>query len=150
MALAELHARRLATVFTVLEAALGRIELVLQDSETNDDDLPPRRLTEIQIRGIRQSIQQIRARIEHATRSFSIRVQKPGVRQALAAELSSLWVVLENARPTRMEGYGRKFSAADRADWEELIDELLRDVEQLRRLALGETTESGPSDFYSV
>ena len=150
MALDELHARRLATVFTVLEGALDRIELLLQNSETNDDDLPSRRLTEIQIREIREIIQHIRTRTHNAIRSFSIRVQKPEVRQALAAELSALWVVLENARPTRMVGYGRKFSAADRADWEELIGELLNDVEQLRGLALGETTESGPSDFQSV
>jgi hypothetical protein len=39
----------------------------------------------------------------------------------LAAELSNLWVVLENAMPKRMKGYGKEFDPTDKGDWEHLI-----------------------------
>ena len=51
----------------------------------------------------------------------------------VAAELSRLWVVLENARPERMKGYGRKFSPEDKADWEKMIEGLMDEVKDIRR-----------------
>jgi hypothetical protein len=147
MALDELHARRLATVFTVLEGALDRMELLMRSAHAVEGAPFP---SAGQIRMFEEKIAEIRARIRQAAQRFSLRHQKPPVRQALAAELSALWVVLENAKPSRMKGYGRKFSAADRADWEELIGNLLNDVEQLRKLASGHSAESGASDFHPV
>ena len=54
----------------------------------------------------------------------------------LIAELSTLWVVLENARPERMKGYGVEFAPEDRAEWEDLITALMNDVEQVRGIVL--------------
>ena len=51
----------------------------------------------------------------------------------MAAELSRLWVVLENARPERMRGYGREFSPEDKADWDKMIEELMSDIKEIRR-----------------
>jgi len=51
----------------------------------------------------------------------------------LAAELSRLWVVLENARPERMKGYGREFSPEDKVDWDKMIDGLMSDIKEIRR-----------------
>jgi hypothetical protein len=65
---------------------------------------------------------------------LSIQLRKPEPRQVLAAELSTLWVVLENARPERMKGYGREFSPADKADWENLIEGLISDIKEMRRI----------------
>jgi hypothetical protein len=33
-----------------------------------------------------------------------------------------------------MKGYGREFSPVDKADWEELIEGLMWDVNEMRRL----------------
>lgn len=147
MSLNELHARRLATVFTVLDGALNRIELLMRSIGTLEDSPG---FSADQIRAVREKMDRIRNRIKAARGRFSIRPQKPPARQVLAAELSALWVVLENAMPARMKGYGREFDAADQTDWERLIRGLLNDVEQLRAIALCEKSEFGRSEFRST
>jgi hypothetical protein len=132
MALDELHARRLATLISVFESALDRMELVLKSLEsTSDESQSP---SHGQIRQAREKMETVRNRLSKSLRRFSIRLRKPGPRQVLAAELSRLWVVLENARPERMKGYGREFSPADKADWEKLIEGLMSDIKELRRI----------------
>jgi hypothetical protein len=128
MALDELHARRLATVANVFESALDRMELVLKSLESADED------ERGQIRQVREKMAMVRGRLSESLEHFAIRPRKPGPRQVLAAELSRLWVVLENARPERMKGYGREFSPADKAAWEKLIEGLMSDVKQMRRI----------------
>ena len=36
-----------------------------------------------------------------------------------------------------MKGYGREFSPADKTAWENLIEELMSDVKEVRRLVRG-------------
>jgi len=128
MALDELHARRLATVANVFEGALDRMELVLKSLESAGED------ERGQIRQVREKMATVRSRLSDSLEHFAIRLRKPGPRQVLAAELSRLWVVLENARPERMKGYGREFSPADKAVWERLIEGLMSDVKEMRRV----------------
>jgi len=133
MSLDELHARRLATVVTLVERALDRIETLFRGIEKGDE--ASRSAAEInteQIRQIRNRSEEIRRRLRTASERFAIHPHKPDPRQTLGAELSSLWVILENARPRRLKGYGREFDPADKADWEELIHNLLRDVDEIR------------------
>lgn len=127
MALDELHARRLATVASVFEGALDRMELVLKSLESAGEAECE------QIRQVRGKMEAIRSRLAESLKQFAIQLAKPGPKQVLAAELSRLWVVLENARPERMKGYGREFSPADKTAWENLIEELLSDVKEIRR-----------------
>ena len=133
MALDELHARRLATVASVFESALDRMELVLKSlKSTGGNDLLP--LKPEQIRMGREKMVTVRNRLSDSLKRFSIQLHKPEPMQVLAAELSTLWVVLENARPERMKGYGREFDPLDKADWEELIEGLISDIEEIRRV----------------
>jgi hypothetical protein len=145
LALDELHARRLETVMTLVENALERIELLLAGVEAaggwgGDSPAHGSAIAPGQIREARRRSEEIRKRLRSAARRFSIRPHKPEPRQTLAAELSSLWVILENARPRRMKGYGREFAPADRADWESLVHDLLAEVEHIRS-AVSPTTE---------
>jgi hypothetical protein len=135
MALDELHARRLATIVTLVENALERMETALRGMQ-NDHAPDSANLTPNQVRRIHEEMEAVRKRLEEITERFSVRPQKPELRQAFAAELSSLWVILENALPERMKGYGREFAPEDRTDWERLIRALLRDIEQIRRSVL--------------
>ena len=80
----------------------------------------------------RQKMEEMRHKLRDALDHFSVRFMKPEPRQALAAELSTLWVVLENSLPERMKGYGKEFTPADRKNWEGLIRALLEDLNQLR------------------
>jgi len=132
MALDELHARRLATVISVFQGALERLDLLLATLETGSVD----ETTEIkpeQVRSARETMAAVRTRLAEYANRFSIRVRKPGPRQVAAAELSRLWVVLENARPERMKGYGREFSPGDKVDWDNMIEELMADIKEIRR-----------------
>jgi len=133
MALDELHARRLATVAIIFESALDRMEQVLKSLESPYGEGPaPVQAEHVGL--AREKMRTIRTRLSASLNRFSIQLRKPEPRQILAAELSTLWVVLENARPERMKGYGRKFSPADKADWEELIEGLISDIEEIRRV----------------
>jgi hypothetical protein len=133
MALDELHARRLATVASVFGSALDRMELVLKSLESAGGDEPSRVKAE-HIRLGREKMATVRSRLSDSLKRFSIQLRKPEPGQVLAAELSTLWVVLENARPERMKGYGREFSPSDKADWENLIEGLMGDIKEMRRV----------------
>jgi len=76
----------------------------------------------------------IRTRLSESLNRFSVQLRRPEPRQILAAELSTLWVVLENARPERMKGYGREFSPVDKSDWENLIEGLMSDIKEMRHV----------------
>jgi hypothetical protein len=54
----------------------------------------------------------------------------------LLAELSALWVILENARPQRMKGYGRELAPQDKAEWETLVQNLMHEIDLIRSAAL--------------
>jgi len=136
MALDELHARRLATIGNLFDAALNRMDLVLRSADQSRDGGEAPHLSAEQTRFVRDKIAAIRSRLHAGLRHFSVRLQKPEPKQMLVAELSTLWVVLENASPKRMTGYGREFSHQDKADWEKLIQTLLQETELIRREVL--------------
>ena len=132
MALDELHARRLVTVISVFESALDRLGLLLKSLETGSRDDPPD-INPEQIHRVREKMSAVRARLAESAKRFSIQVRKPSPKQVVAAELSRLWVVLENARPERMKGYGREFSPEDKAGWDKMIEGLMSDIREIRR-----------------
>ena len=136
MALDELHARRLATVAKLLDAALDRMELILRSVEGSNDGEVSSPITVKQARVARDKMATIRSRLAEGLKHFSVLLQRPTPKQMLAAELSTLWVILENARPERMRGYGREFAPQDRAEWENLIRGLMYDIEQIRGIVL--------------
>ena len=132
MALDELHARRLATVGNLFAAALDRMEQVLRSVENGADGGKASRLSAEQAQFIRHKMANIRSRLHQGLQHFSVRLQKPEPKQMLIAELSTLWVILENARPERMKGYGVEFSAQDKAEWKDLIQALMDETELIR------------------
>jgi hypothetical protein len=133
MALDELHERRLATVINLFEDALDRIELVLESAEPPQESEREPQPGAAEISRIRTVAGRIRERLQAATERFEVNRARPPWRQKLAAELSALWVVAENATPRRMKGYGREFAAQDRADWDALFRDLLHEIERMRR-----------------
>lgn len=136
MALDELHARRLATVGKMFETALDRMELVLRSALEGDASGESFGITAEQAQIIRDRMTKIRSRLREGLGHFAVLVQKPELKQMLVAELSTLWVILENARPERMKGYGREFGPEDKAEWEKLIQALMHETEMIRRVVL--------------
>ncbi len=134
MALDEQHARRLTTVLTLLESAIERMEATLKRLDLRSSDRPELPgLSAGQIHQARHELRLMRRHVREIAERFGVHRQTPEPRQVIAAELSSLWVALENTLPERMKGYGREFAPEDRADWERLIRALLHDTERVRR-----------------
>jgi hypothetical protein len=141
MALDELHERRLTTLMNLFDDALDRIELVLasaQQGRAGDTEPPP---THDEVNLIRARAANIHGCLEAAALRFGVKRARPGWRQKSAAELSTLWVVLENAMPKRMKGYGRDFKPQDQSDWEHLIRALLRDIDKMREAGSSKTDD---------
>ena len=136
MALDELHARRLSTVGNLFDAALDRMGLVLRSAEESAERGEASPVSAEQARFIRERMAVVRGRLHEALQHFSVRLQKPEPKQMLVAELSTLWVILENARPERMKGYGVEFAPQDKAEWENLIQALIRETELIRGAVL--------------
>jgi hypothetical protein len=136
MSLDDLHARRLATVARVFDAALDRMELILRSAEDGNGGPEFSRITSEQVQVTREVMATVRSRLQEGLRQFSVQLQKPEPKPMLVAELSTLWVVLENASPERMKGYGREFSPHDRTAWENLISDLMHGIEEIRRIVL--------------
>jgi len=120
----------------MFDAALDRMELILRSAEEGSDIGETSRIPAEQARAARDKMAIIRIRLQEGLRHFSVQLQRPEPKQMLAAELSTLWVILENARPERMKGYGREFAPQDRAEWENLIQTLLHETEQIRGIVL--------------
>ena len=155
----ELHARRLATVANIVESALDRLELLFRSLEASSEAQTPHDalesefavavgsgITPAQIQQAREQMASLRHRLRKALERFSVRPSKPEPRQILAAELATLWVVLENARPGRMKGYGKKFAPADQTAWEEMVEGLLRDLEKIRTITVADKRSIRPSE----
>lgn len=142
MALDELHERRLATLMNVFEDALDRIELVATTARQEAQDVAEPPPTHEQVSRIRAAADDIRQRLEGAMLRFGVKRARPGWRQKILAELSTLWVLLENTLPKRMKGYGREFKPQDQSDWECLIRDLLQEIDRMRETALQK--EGGP------
>ncbi len=137
MALNELYARRLATLVTLIEDAIERIERILtKQSALLDAGLPSVRLTHAQIDQAHQHLQVMRRHVRELADRFNVQRRTPEPQQVIAAELSSLWVMLENSLPEQMKGYGREFAPDDRKDWEQHVRALLQDTERIRQAAL--------------
>jgi len=104
MALDELHALRLAIVITVVEGAMDRIESLLRRVENQDTANTRPQISAKRILQLQQGIGSVRRQLQQAVARFGVQPTQPEPRQVVVAELSALWVTLENAMPKRMTG----------------------------------------------
>ena len=125
-----------ATIGNLFDAALDRMAQVLRSAEESHHGGEASRFSAEQARLIREKMATIRSRLHESLRHFSVRLHKPEPKQMLVAELSTLWVILENARPERMKGYGAEFLPQDKDEWESLIEYLMHETELIRATVL--------------
>jgi hypothetical protein len=132
MELHELHRGRLEATVSLIEDALERMEHLLaessrrgivravQDSLSSDDRA-----------SLLQNVRQFRVELREFAGHFCLRRHARDIRQICSAELSTVWVMLEDCRPTRMKGYGVEFSPSERAELEGNLEQLLVRVKTL-------------------
>jgi hypothetical protein len=98
MQLHELHARSLESAVILADGAARRMERLLV--EAGQEGL---------IRPISNSLSPDSGeKLLAQVREFSAR--PVDIRQVLSSEVSALWVIFEDCRPSRMRGYGQDFS----------------------------------------
>src|SRR5260370_30030317 len=124
MALNEAYERRLTALVALIGESLDRVERLLRNQNSSGKD-QARQITSEQIHQVHQKAETIRKRLAEAIEHFRLRPQRPELRQVAAGELSQLWVMLENARPEKMKGYGIELAHSDRQQWDSLIQQLL-------------------------
>ncbi len=136
MNLHEFHARRLESTVGLAEAAIDRTEQLLRAGQNGvvrkvHDSLSSEVRAELlgRLRELRQALEALAA-------DFALAPHGLDIRQILDAELSTLWVMLENCRPARMKGYGQAFDPQARAALESHVEKLLDAVLSLRRLVM--------------
>jgi len=133
IALHELHQRRLEVMVELVDNALDRVERLVEKARRegiiktvqNPFSLPERDRLLAKSRELRAELREFASR-------FGLRRHEADLRQILNAELSSMWVMLENCRPKRLKGYGQPFSPEAWEALEESIERLTAMVSALR------------------
>lgn len=136
----ENHLRRLATSLHLLEAAAERVDLLLRQGAVATpqlvvtDALSPEMKELVLLR-----LQQLREEIARTMAAWRLPPRARDLGRILNAEISSMWVNLEDLRPHRMLGRGPIAPQAAEA-LEAHIGSMLALVDDLR-LRLGEEME---------
>ncbi|HTQ61897.1 MAG TPA: hypothetical protein VMI32_16865 [Candidatus Solibacter sp.] len=134
MKLHELHARRLEATLSRADEAIHRMESLLMNDEQDgavrkiENKLSPKSRETLLAK-----LHTLKIMLAGMAESFSLQPHPLDTRRVLNAEISTLWVQLEDCRPRRMKGYGQQFSQQASAALEEAVEELLQHVLAMRK-----------------
>jgi len=125
MTLHPFHARSLASTLTLADASVRRMQRLLANggedglirSITSSLSADERAVLLRDVRSLQQML------VEMAS-AFSLPRSDLDLRRVLDGELSGLWVLFEDCRPRRMQGYGQEFSGGDETRLENTVNHL--------------------------
>jgi hypothetical protein len=125
MKLHEFHARSLESAVSLADGAARRMErLILEDGQqglirpiTNTLSPEARKRLLTQVRELHVMLAQL-------VEEFCLSARPLDIRQVLNAEVSALWVIFEDCRPSRMTGYGQDFPREADAALNGFVDRL--------------------------
>jgi hypothetical protein len=133
MKLHEYHARSLEAALSRADQAMNRMEQLLEDGGHEgvvrkiENSLPP------MARGLLLAeLRSLRVLLNSMAQTFSLEEHALDMRAVMNAELSTLRVVFENCRPSRMKGYGQGFAPEARTALEEIVEKLLTQILTIR------------------
>jgi len=132
--LSDNHRRVIASGMLIVDAAVVRMLDLLEDRNS------PAALktiegsvTESEREQIRAGLVHLQALIASFVRKFDLKPSKKNLRRILAADVSQIWVALEDSRPARIRGYGAMpISSAESLEAD--LHELLLVANRLRAL----------------
>lgn len=137
MKLHELHARSLESTMILADESVLRMLRLLRDGGQQGI---VRRVINTMSEGARRDLTDAIGALARDFRSFaadfSLEQHDLDLRRVLDAELSSLWVDLQDCRPDRMKGYGQTFAPEAGALLENRIERLLARIEAIRTTLL--------------
>jgi len=131
----EFHARSLESTLILADEAMLHMERLLrEDGQTGiirrvESTLTP----EFQLT-LLQEVARLRSLLAQFATEFSLEPHLLDVRRVILAELSSLWVNLQDSRPDRMTGYGKIFDEDASRLLLVHVEKLLGQVNNMRML----------------
>jgi hypothetical protein len=137
MKLHEFHARSLESSLILADESVLRIRRLLRDGGQRGiirritNSLSDEKRAELLA-----SAEALHRTFTKFAEDFSLEPHPLDLRRVLDAELSSLWVDLQDCRPDRMKGYGQKFAPEAFERLETTIEALLAQIEEMRALLL--------------
>ncbi len=133
MKLHEFHARRLESTLSLADASMDRMEKLLTEG---GQGAVVRKVEDTLSREARDAIlnqiRALRALLAQMASALSLNAHSMDIRRVLDAELSTLWMMLENCRPSRMKGYGQEFEPQTRAALDEYVEKLVDLIVSMR------------------
>jgi hypothetical protein len=132
MKLHERHQRRLEATVQLLEESIARCQRWLEGS--GEGIVRPVRasLGDARRERLAKELEAFRIALGRFSAEFELQSRPVDLAQVLNAEISTVWVMLENCRPKRMKGYGAAFEPEIAAALNGSIDRLLEEVARLR------------------
>ena len=123
--LSDNHRRVIASGMLVVDAAAVRMLDLLEDRNAPATmKVIEGSVTEGESGRIRAGLLQLQALIASFVRKYDLQPSRKDLRRILAADVSQIWVALEDSRPARIRGYGAMpISSAESlgADLQELL-----------------------------
>ncbi len=123
--LSDNHRRVIASGMLIVDAAAVRMLDLLEDRNSPAAmKTIEGSVTESEREHVRASLLQLQALIASFVRKYDLQPSKKNLRRILAADVSQIWVALEDCRPSRIRGYGAMpMSSAEplEADLQELL-----------------------------
>ena len=119
------HRRVIASGMLIVDAAAVRILDLLEDRNSPTAmKVIEGSVNESESEQARASLLQLQALIASFVRKYDLQPSKKNLRRILAADVSQIWVALEDSRPVRIRGYGAMpISSAEslEADLQEML-----------------------------
>jgi hypothetical protein len=137
MTLHEFHARSLASTLTLADASVRRMERLLTNGgEEGLIRFIQNTLSPEESAAVLRDVHSMREMLTAMAATFSLQRNALDLRRVLDAELSTLWVLFEDCRPSRMKGYGQDLFPEDASRLEETVERLTTHVSAMKRRLL--------------
>jgi hypothetical protein len=133
MKLHEYHARSLEATLSRADDAVSRMLLLLKNAGQDgvvrkiEDTLSPESRA-----ALAAGVDTLQKMLAEVADTFSLEAHSLDIARVMDAELSTLRVLFENCRPTRMKGYGQEFSLEAREELNQMMDKLIAHVCEMR------------------
>lgn len=132
--LSDNHRRVIASGMLIVDAAVVRMLDLLEDRNSPAAmKTIEGSVTESEREQLGASLVQLQTLIASLVRKYDLQPSKKNLRRILAADVSQIWVVLEDSRPARIRGYGAMPSSSAES-LEADLQELLLVANRLRTL----------------
>jgi hypothetical protein len=139
--LSDSHRRVIGSGMLITDAAAVRMLDLLEDRNSPAAmKVIEGCITESERAQIRTGLLQLQALIASFVRKYDLRPSKKNLRRILAADLSQIWVALEDSRPARIRGYGA-MTTSSAESLEADLQEMLRIANRLRLLLSSDSSK---------